>query len=76
MTNVQPSFRELAGDVSELTSALETITAQLDTCLTKLDQIRKIGSIAANSGGTGDGLTLSGNIMLIRGILEREFGRT
>ncbi len=76
MTNVQPSFRELAGDVSELTSALETITAQLDTCLTKLDQIRKIASIAANSGGTGDGLTLSGNIMLIRGILEDEFGRT
>jgi hypothetical protein len=76
MTNLQPSFREMAGDVSELTSALETITAQLDTCLTKLDQIRKIASIAANSGGTGDGLTLSGNIMLMRGILEREFGRT
>jgi hypothetical protein len=73
MTNLQPSFRELASDMSELTSALETITAQLDTCLTKLDQIRKI---AANSGGTGDGLTLSGNIMLIRAILEREFGRT
>jgi hypothetical protein len=76
MTNLQPSFREMAGDVSELTSALETITAQLDTCLTKLDQLRKFVSIAANSGGTGDGLTLSGNIMLIRGILEREFGRT
>jgi hypothetical protein len=76
MTNLQPSFREMASDVSELASALETITAQLDTCLTKLDQIRKIASIAANSGGTGDGLTLSGNIMLMRGILERAFGRT
>jgi uncharacterized protein YlxW (UPF0749 family) len=76
MTNHQPSIRQLASDVAELTSALDTIKAQLDTCLTKLSELRKIASIAANSGGTGDGLTLSGNIMLIRGILEREFGRT
>jgi hypothetical protein len=74
MTTTEPSVRQLSSDVAELTSALETITAQLATCLTKLDQIRKIASIAANAGGTGDGLTLSGNIALIRGILEREFG--
>jgi hypothetical protein len=76
MTIQEPSIRQLATDVAALTDALEAINAKLDTCLTKLAELRKIASIAANSGATGDGLTLSGNIMLIRGILEREFGRT
>jgi hypothetical protein len=73
MTIHEPSMRELDSDVAAMTSTLEAINAKLDTCLTKLAELRKIASIAANSGGTGDGLTLSGNIMLIRGILEREF---
>lgn len=79
--SAEPSVRQLTADVAlhaskvdAISAQLDAINAQLDTIVKRLDKLQDGMKLAVNAGGTGDGLTLTGNITLIRGILEREFG--
>ena len=73
--SAQPSMRQMATDVATLGTALEAINAQLADIVERLEKIKKAAIQAANNGWTPDGSTLSGNIGVMRHILEREFGR-
>ena len=69
----QPSVRQLATDMATLGTALESINTQLAEMAKRLEKIQKLAAIATNLGHTPDGYTLTGNIGIIRSILEREF---